>query len=471
MRSLGGGLIFRILTSVAILSLGGNRLHAAAPTSQTQDHEPAEQAGSAERGWKVLTETPFFTPDLDWGIFDQLWTVWEEPLRSQAEKASAGERRKMAFSRYGLVEVPGRENGLPLQYVDDGKGGWVVNCFSCHGGKVAGKMIPGVPNTHIALQTLSDEVEEVQRRMGKSSEYMDVGLGDIPLGGSNGTSNAVIYGIVLAARRDLSLNLLTKPRPMPRLLHHDHDAPPWWNVKRKKRLYADDFAPKTHRALMPFLMVPENGAEKFAEWEDEFKDILAWIESLEAPKYPYAVDTVLAEKGRVVFNDACAKCHGTYGEDSEYPELVVDIKDVGTDPVRWKALTRLSRFGHQVSWFGFHGDSKTIVDPKGYLAPPLDGIWASAPYLHNGSIPTLKHLLNSETRPVVWKRTENGYDEQRVGLEVEELVEVPESATAGPVKRTYFDTRIEGKSREGHYYPDELSSDEKDAVLEYLKTL
>ena len=100
----------------------------------------------------------------------------------------------------------------------------------------------------------------------------------------------------------------------------------------------------------------------------------------------------------------------------------------------------------------------------------MDGIWATAPYFHNGSVPTLWHLLHPKQRPVVWRRTPSGYDQQRVGLEVVTCSEVPSDVPAAE-RRQHFDTRRAGKAASGHDYPDVLSEDEKTALLEYLKTL
>ena len=111
------------------------------------------------------------------------------------------------------------------------------------------------------------------------------------------------------------------------------------------------------------------------------------------------------------------------------------------------------------------------MQPSGYVAPPLDGVWASAPYFHNGSVPTLWHVLNSEERPVIWQRSENDYDTQRVGLQVDEFSKLPSSLRRADQVRTYFNTKRFGKSSGGHTFPDELSNDEKRALLEYLKTL
>src|ERR1043166_7361143 len=73
----------------------------------------------AERGYRLLTTKAYLPPDFDREVFDDLWKVWEEPLRSQAEAASPAERRRLAFARYGLTEAPGRAGDLALQYLDD----------------------------------------------------------------------------------------------------------------------------------------------------------------------------------------------------------------------------------------------------------------------------------------------------------------------------------------------------------------
>src|SRR6185312_6535337 len=152
--------------------------------------EAAQAETQVERGYRLLTTKTYLPPDFDQEVFNELWKSWEEPLRSQAERASPAERRKLAFSRYGLTEAPGREGGVALQYVDDGRGGWVMNCLACHGGKVVGKVIPGAPNTLYALETLTGDVRQTKLRMGKTLTHMDLGGVAMPLGTSIGTSNA-----------------------------------------------------------------------------------------------------------------------------------------------------------------------------------------------------------------------------------------------------------------------------------------
>jgi len=440
-----------------------------APANDVSSKEATPDETPAQRGYRLLTTKAYLPADFDQEVFDDLWKVWEEPARTIAGKASPAERRKMAFSRYGLTEAPEGARATAMQYVDDGKKGWVMNCMACHGGKVAGRAIPGLPNSHYAMQTLADETRSVKLKQRKLNP-LEVAAAAFPMGGSNGTTNAVMFGVALGYLRDEDLNVRL-PKGPPPFVHHDMDAPPWWNVKKKTYLYMDGFSPKSHRALMQFLMIPQNGPDNFRKWEADFKDIYAWIESLEPPKYPYAIDQELAAKGHKVFDQNCSHCHGTYGEKWTYPNKMIPIDEIGTDRVRLDALTVEQRAGYERNWFNSYGAKKVVSNPDGYVAPPLDGVWASAPYLHNGAVPTLWHLFHASERPVVWQRTEDGYDQQKIGLEVTTMPDMPADVTDAKQKRKYFDTRLFGKSSAGHLYPDQLEEAEKQAVIEYLKTL
>ena len=438
------------------------------------DSPPARSpAIEAARGHGHLLHRAYLPADFDQEVFDDLWTTWEEPLRTRAERAGVAERRRMAMERYGLVPR-GDDPSRSMQYVVDEAGRWSMNCLSCHQGQVRGEAIPGVPNSTYALETLTEEVRLVKVRQRKAFGHMDVGSLLLPLGTTNGTTNAVMFGVALMRHRAADLAIVQRP-PRFDLVHHDMDAPPWWHYAKRKTLYVDGFAPKGHRILMQFLLVKENGPEKFREWEDDFRDIEAWILALEPPRWRGPIDRPLAARGAGLFADHCAACHGVPGPGGSYPDRLVAIDEVGTDRVRLDALSARERHDLNVSWFGHFGaDAAGLGDretPGGYVAPPLDGIWASAPYLHNGSVPTLWHLLHPRERPVVWRRSPQGYDDVRVGLEVEELAGMPEERLVPAVRRGYFDTRRPGKAAAGHDFPDALAEDEKAAVLEYLKTL
>ncbi len=425
------------------------------------------------RGHGHLLTRAYLPADFDQQVFDELWTTWEEPLRARAAAAGVDERRRMAMDRYGLTPHPD-DPSRSLQYVVDGEGRWTMSCLACHQGQVRGRVVPGVPNSNYALETLTEEVRLVKVRQRKRFGHMDLGSLLLPLGTTAGTTNAVIFGVALMRHRDADLNVVQRP-PRFDLLHHDMDAPAWWHYRKRRSLYADGFAAKGHRMLMQFLLVKENGPEQFAAWEDEFRDIEAWIAALEPPPWEGAIERSLAARGADVFAAHCADCHGTYGPGGSYPERVVPIDEVGTDRIRLDALSARDRGDLNATWFGHHGaDARGLEDraaADGYVAPPLDGVWASAPYFHNGSVPTLWHVLHPDARPMVWRRTPTGYDAARVGLEVEELADLPAENLTTARRRQYFDTRKPGKSAAGHDFPAALTEDEKTAVLEYLKTL
>ncbi len=451
-------------TSIAVVLAS---LACLAPAWAGGNSSPSDFTG---QGYRILTTKAYLPPDFSQDVFDEAWTTWEEPLRSQAAAATLEVRRQMAFERYGLTSDPDDPAHKPQQYVVDAAGGWTMNCLACHQGKVAGRVIPGLSNSLFDLESLTEDTRAVKQRRGISLTRMDLGLLVMPLGTTRGTSNAVMFGVALMARRDADLNVLPPGFP-PAMVHHDHDAPAWWHFRKKKHLYIDAFATKGHRALMQFMLIKENGPERFREWEPDFQSVYEWLEGLQSPKYPYTINQPLAERGRAVFDDHCARCHGTYGAEWTYPEKVIPIDEIGTDRVRFDALNRTHRAAYEASWFAHYGSEKAVLEPAGYAAPPLDGIWATAPYLHNGSVPTLWHLLHPTERPRVWRRTEDGYDRERVGLEVQTFDRRPAEATTNHQRRQYFDTTRFGKSAAGHLFVDELDEDEKQAVLEYLKTL
>jgi hypothetical protein len=131
-----------------------------------------------------------------------------------------------------------------------------------------------------------------------------------------------------------------------------------------------------------------------------------------------------------------------------------------------------------VAWYNdsFYGRITRIVpsDPfPGYMPPPLDGIWATGPFLHNGSVPTIELVLNSKARPAVWKRVDlddTHFDEEALGWP---WVEVPYPQASAPddEKKFIYDTSYWSQSNAGHTFGDRLSPEERRAVIEYLKTL
>lgn len=427
----------------------------------------SQMSPEAKRGYQHLVSNSYLPHDFDLDVVKKLESDRSARLPMDGFPENLSDRERF-FARFGLAGQPDSPD-RPLQYVQTSEDRFVMNCFACHGGNLFGATYPGAPNTLYLLESLTESVRKTKIQIGKPLAHMDIGSLVMPLGRTIGTSNAVMFGVALMNYRDEELRVHSNRSPAS-MVHHDMDAPPWWHFHRKHHIYIDGFAEKGHKGLMQFMLVRENGPEKFREWESDFRDVYAFIEALRPPKYPLPIDQAKSERGRIVFNKNCASCHGTYGDGSEFPNIHVDIDDIKTDRVRYDALTPAHRSHYGASWFADMGEQETLAEVDGYVAPPLDGIWASAPYLHNGSVPTLWHLLHPNERPVVWRRTSLAPDTQRVGFQVEEMDKVPNRLNSYD-KKLYFDTRAFGKSSTGHDYPARLSNEEKQDLLEYLKTL
>ena len=189
------------------------------------------------------------------------------------------------------------------------------------------------------------------------------------------------------------------------------------------------------------------------------KRIEDWIAELPAPAYPGTIDTAKVEVGRQAYARACASCHD-FG--AEKVGQVTPVAEVGTDPNRVLSFTpelaaKMNDIGAGREWEFSH-----FRKTDGYANAPLDGVWLRAPYLHNGSVPTLRALLFPQERPSVFYRGYDVYDFGRVGF----VSEGPEAERVG----FRYDTSVPGNNNGGHLYGTELPAVQREAILEYLKT-
>ncbi len=156
-----------------------------------------------------------------------------------------------------------------------------------------------------------------------------------------------------------------------------------------------------------------------------------------------------------------------------YPNRIVELDIIGTDRARALAPSDLLVAHYNSTWFGEEYPVDEVM--AGYQAPPLEGVWATAPYLHNGSIPTLEHLLDSTTRPDRFRRPPSTgfehYDTDRVGWKVEVLDPVSPEVADRDQDRTIFDSSRYGLGNQGHTFGDSLTPNERRSLIEYLKTL
>ncbi|MEB3212949.1 MAG: hypothetical protein VKL39_16465 [Leptolyngbyaceae bacterium] len=192
------------------------------------------------------------------------------------------------------------------------------------------------------------------------------------------------------------------------------------------------------------------------------KRVADWLWDVPAPAYPYAIDSEKAQAGAVVYQNTCASCHAFGGDQVG---KVVPIQDIGTDRHRLDSYTYDLLSNQNTLYTGYPWRFTHFRKTEGYANLPLDGVWLRSPYLHNGSVPTLRDLLEVPgDRPTTFYRGDDVYDPENVGF----VSNVPEENGKRYFK---FDTSLPGNSNSGHLYGTDLSPDDKDALIEYLKQL
>jgi mono/diheme cytochrome c family protein len=191
-----------------------------------------------------------------------------------------------------------------------------------------------------------------------------------------------------------------------------------------------------------------------------FKRVTDFLLDLKPPAWPFELDKSAATRGKGIYDQHCAECH-EFGKPKT--GQVDAIEQIGTDRHRLDSFSAslVEKF-HAIDNppFVFDAYHKT----NGYANVPIDGIWARAPYLHNGSAPNLWALLQPpQNRPVIFYIGYDVYDPKNVGF----VTDGPEASKAG----FRLDTGLPGNGNQGHLYGTTLPDKEKWDLIEYLKTL
>ena len=250
------------------------------------------------------------------------------------------------------------------------------------------------------------------------------------------------------------------------------DFPSIWNQGQRETLKMNlhwdgnnvSLEERNRSAAMGTGITPPTGDRK------SLKRVADWLRNLAAPPYPFAIDKNLAAQGAPIYKQYCSSCHGADGKDfrSEQVGKVVPIADIATDRRRLDSYTYDVAVNQNLIFAGYEGERFSHFRKTfGYANSPLDGAWLRAPYLHNGSVPTLRDLLEpSAQRPKTFYRGYDVYDQKKAGF-------ISDVSEENGRKYFLYDTGQDGNSNRGHEgkrYGTELTVTEKDALVEYLKT-
>ncbi len=357
------------------------------------------------------------------------------------------------------------------------------NCMQCHAQVFEGKLVMGMGNTFADFtvgQKLNPQAYSMLENFLKkgapqkyeaSKSFLQVAktIGPHLSTAVRGVNAADRLAGVLAAHRDpvsftwSDTALLDIPAEV-----IPSDVPAWWLLKKKHAMFYNGFGRGDFgKFLMASNLLTVNDTAESREVDSHFNDVLSYIYSLEAPRYPKAIDKKLAQEGAIIYTTNCSKCHGKYGSSDSYPNLLIPEAIIQTDSMLFKSNYQNAQFVNwfNSSWFATSDHPARLEPFNGYIAPPLDGIWATAPYLHNGSVPTLEGVLNSKIRPAYWQRNfdDPTYDIKNLSWHFTEV--------SAPQANLVYNTNLPGYGNYGHYFGDKLSNKQRKAVIEYLKTL
>ena len=390
--------------------------------------------------------------------------------------------------RYGITQNHVDPVGLfSIQY--EGMNVGVLGCVACHSGKAAGQFIIGIGNKNIDVGRIGGDAflgqkvwKTITPEVRKSEAYKLVENSAISFTKelkdpkrSNLTQGLVPTSVI----RKWFYRMANEPYPedMPR---GAVKVPHLFGYGEKRKV--GQFADGGGNGLLPgWGIAVELAAGQTPENVREYAHLLEPMEAslgdLLPPRYPFSIDPVRSTRGKLVFENACAKCHGTYELDSENLPIykaprIIPWKVVKTDRDRLKNLDE--HFLGLIRSSPLSDLIQQTQNQDSYVAPRLHAIWARFPYLHNGSVPAIQELLLSAAeRSRYFSLRDAGergrFSEAALGLNVKGGHQIKDKPLIHD--REIYDTTLSGQSNQGHEFGVSLAPGEKQDLIEYLKTL
>jgi mono/diheme cytochrome c family protein len=424
-----------------------------------------QRTGDAAKGYEYLTTGDYLKSGIPYNFF-----LLAAPKDSNNFLQRTGLNKNLSHD-FTAVKAPNGEIVV------------APNCLQCHSQIFEGKLVVGLGNSFsdftINRESTALMAEKMLKNLtGPNAKKYDAAKNFLTalkaispklITSTKGVNLADGLAALLVSHRDPTTlqwsekNLLSLPDEI-----IPTDVPAWWLLKKKNGMFYNGFGRGDFgRFLMASNLLTVTDTSEAAEVDTHFNDVLAYINYIQPPAYPKAIDEQLAKKGKDIFTVTCSKCHGTYGADGKYPNLLIPESIIQTDSALFTSNYSNPQFVEwfNKSWFTSGDHPAQLVPYRGYIAPPLDGVWVTAPYMHNGSVPDLETMLNSKLRPKYWQRSFSKpsykYDIPGWNYEVKDVAGNSE----------VYNTTLKGYGNGGHYFGDKLSNSERKAVIEYLKTL
>jgi hypothetical protein len=605
MRGHSIGIVGRLTPYALAASLLACDGHGNAQNGQQPAVAPAATSSAVTylaQGWTADDRDTFYTTGQGSRLLPYAW--FKALRRLDIDQPFAGDQ----LERYGYLrnDSPSNTNGLPVGFVVEASSSQLgMTCAACHTGQLEYTKngtttvlrIDGAPASAADFQqllldlkaTTTETLNQPDRFdafakavlgsgysaasaaqlktdfgawVSQFSDFMTRSLPASPWGPGRLDAFGMIFNRVAARDLDVvkNFNVADAPVSYPFLWNASHQDRTQWNGGVPNGLYIQGLARNTGEVLgvfadfTPKILIPGGGpiptAIDYSNNSADFAGLQTLEEKiavLKPPPWPadlFGLDTQLAGKGQVLFEQNCGSCHDE--KSSKVPGTwVTPVDAVGTDPKMFNnalgqsdpglytgaplpppnfgafsdpvatdsilagsvigcMLDSLSKQGVQSGvWRAIQKDLSNLL-PSNQLADVLDvmhahggstadiqnvvkaqlnnlyipqapagtaaayearvlhGIWATAPYLHNGSVPNLWELLKPpKDRVATFMVGSRSFDPKNVGFATDQT----------PYKTGTFVTDVNnGNGNGGHDYGTNLSDDDRWAIIEYLKT-
>lgn len=524
--------------------------------------------------------------------YNNLWKVWglkERPADfDKLLEARYGFAIGAKRNPYPLVgEDPNATDGgsgqLPMAFtqIRNKDGSWTgqlgLTCAVCHAARIDSNN-PDNPVIELrGMNGLSDLAVFMRDSMHGLGTIVPFSMNR--LRGTGNITNFQIFGMLTLFDKEHLSNFNEYLPVFKNPSTGTEDSPTWWNLGHRPYKFFDGGMPADAQRIELSAYFPLAASETLMSvsrakvWiEQHDQDSDAYLRTVKSPAYPGEINTSLAEQGAILFhtkslwsdnlnnpvakpeggNGSCASCHGAYSprftHDTNYlasPVLegmasnITPLRIINTDPRRLEGNNQIIANLATKEYFAYNDqpqcgdqnlDSIRGDRELGYLAPPLYGVWASAPYFHNGSVPNIWSVLKPSDRPTYWSRVstptpvqqsglvmgfdtnfERAYDSTKIGWKYNELscgdpnlvdgvnCDADDESALTPAqqqaaksystwallfnfesplwgnkqieRRKIYNTHAYSQGNSGHEFTAVLTDDERLAIMEYLKTL
>lgn len=410
-----------------------------------------------------------------------------------------GDLNQIIGRQIGLVLWPENEKapayGMSPSQTSDQSLVYTSNCLMCHMAEIDGVAYFGAGNkifdekklvdmaikaTNSLGRTLIKATSQEKEKLYRVNQILKSHRHDKTNPLTRGRSTAFVRSHIELYRGANS----SKLPPTAEVGRGDSKVPPLWHYIAKRdfqRWYLDG----SFRGDVPMMAssmelakgrsMRELDEMAIPKIKEQFESLVAYIRP---PKYPYDIDANLAEKGKALFYSeeiGCYKCHGSYDRNGNVHWTGAHV-NVGTDETRLEIVSDgyIEAFNHSPLASEFK-----LIKSEGYAAVPLTGVWANFPYLHNGSVPTLYHLLSPQAeRPKIFHvLSAKHFDPEKVGQKLfpddlnQKVLESKLMKKYGD-NRDWFNVDRKGCKNVGHDFWSRIKTDSnRKALIEYLKTL